>query len=184
MAVRSGLSASFKPAARQPAGAARSRGRPASVPSLAAFTTRFTRHSTRSLFRRRGFPTCVSTVQSIAGLRLFGGSARPRGRNPPAARGGGGNPAVALSKATLPWLPFRFPGKLEAFKSDILNGFPYFYLTRRPAPPRAEILSKGFAMRILGLDDKLSLPRGRGQLILSLPFSAGGHPFSPCTKGL
>src|SRR5208283_321895 len=139
MAVRSGLAASFKPAARQPAGAAR----PASVPSLAAFTTRFTRTSTRSLFRRRGFPTCVSTVQSIAELRLFRGPWRPRGRNPPAARGGGGDPAVALSKATLPWLPLRFPGKLEAFNADILNGFRYFYLTRRPAPPRCRNFRQG-----------------------------------------
>src|SRR5208283_4399279 len=85
MAVRSGLAASFKPAARQPAGAAL----PASVPSLAAFTTRITPHSTRSLFRRRGFPTCVSTVQSIAELRLFGGSSgRAEGIPPPRAAAG------------------------------------------------------------------------------------------------
>src|SRR5208283_1204099 len=150
MAVRSGLASSFKPR-RAPTGGRRPvAGRPASVPSLAAFTTRFTQNSTRSLFRRRGLPTCVSTVRSIAELRLFGGS------------GGGGDPAVALSKATLPWLPFRFPGKLEAFNADILNGFRYFYLTRRPVPPRCRNFKQGiYKCEFWGLTSELRRLDGR-----------------------
>src|SRR5208283_4399278 len=65
--------------------------------------------NTLSLSQARVSDLCLDRavycrIASVRGLE------RPRGRNPPAARGGGGNPAVALSKATLPWLPFRFPG--------------------------------------------------------------------------
>jgi hypothetical protein len=48
---------------------------------------------------------------------------RPSKEGIPPPHGGGGDPAVAYSKATLPWLPFRFPDKLKAFGSEFVNGY-------------------------------------------------------------